>query len=73
MVRTEYCPHCRAITNLSASITLRTNPGPDGKMETLISRIYHCESCRSFIRSEDDELWRLNLDNFINVLSGKFL
>lgn len=54
IVHTAYCPHCRAVTNLSVSITLQTIPVPDGKTETLVSRTYHCESCCSFVRSEDD-------------------
>jgi hypothetical protein len=51
---TAYCPHCRTVTNLSESITLQINPGPDGKTEMFVSRTYHCESCCSFVRSEDE-------------------
>ena len=52
-----YCPHCRTVTNLSVSITQRTIADADGKEETVVSRTYHCEACRSFVRSEEDELF----------------
>ncbi len=51
---TAYCPQCRTVTNLSGSITLQIIPGSDGKSETVVSRTYHCESCCSFVRSEDE-------------------
>lgn len=54
IVHTTYCPHCRVVTNLSVSVALQTIPRPDGKTRMLISRTYHCESCYSFIRSEND-------------------
>ena len=56
IVHTAYCPHCMAVNNLGVSISLRTITAPGGTTETLISRMYHCESCRSFIRSEEDEI-----------------
>ena len=52
-----YCPHCRIVTNLSVSITLRFIADADGKEETVVSRTYHCETCRSFVRNEEDELF----------------
>jgi hypothetical protein len=54
-VHTAYCPYCRTVTNLSVSITLPTIAGADWEAETVASRTYHCESCCSFVRSEEDE------------------
>ncbi len=51
---TAYCPHCKVVTNLQMTITLRKVPGREGKTELLTSRTYHCESCRSFVQSKDD-------------------
>jgi hypothetical protein len=57
-VLTAYCLHCRVVTNLSASITLATVTDLDGQAQTVASRTYHCESCGSFVRSEEDnDIW----------------
>ena len=53
-MQTAYCPYCRIVTNLNESITLQNIPGPDGKTETIVTRTYHCQSCCSFVRSEDE-------------------
>jgi len=63
-VHTAYCPHCRVVTNLSVSVTLQTVTETDGKAETVASRTYNCESCHSFVRSEEDEPFLAN--TFIN-------
>ena len=52
---TAYCPHCRTVTNLHMSISLRSISGTDGNTEMIVSKTYHCESCCSFVRSEDEE------------------
>ncbi len=59
---TSYCPQCRIVTNLSESITLRTIPVQNGKTKTLVSKTYHCESCCSFVRSEDESNYKLLID-----------
>lgn len=53
-VHTAYCPHCRAVTNLSVSVIPTIVTEPDGKEKIVSSRTYHCESCRSFVRSEEN-------------------
>ena len=53
-VLTAYCLHCRVVTNLSVSITLATVTDSDGQAQIVASRTYHCESCGSFVRSEED-------------------
>jgi hypothetical protein len=55
-VLTAYCLHCRVVTNLSVSITLVTVTDSDGQAQTVASRTYHCESCGSFVRSEEDTI-----------------
>lgn len=55
-VLTAYCLHCRVVTNLSVSITLATVTDSDGQAQTVASRTYHCESCGSFVRSEEDTI-----------------
>ncbi len=52
--QTAYCPHCRAVTNLNVSITVRFINGPDGSEEIVTARVYHCEACLSFVRSDED-------------------
>lgn len=52
--QTAYCPHCRAVTNLNVSITLRSIIGPDGDEEIVASRVYHCEACLFFVGSDED-------------------
>jgi hypothetical protein len=52
--QTAYCPHCRAVTNLNVSITLRSINGPDGDEEIVVSRAYHCEACLFFVRSDEE-------------------
>jgi hypothetical protein len=49
----EYCSLCRTVVNLSETVTPRTLVGKDGKIKTIITRTYHCDSCGSFVRSID--------------------
>ena len=52
--QTAYCPHCRAVTNLNVSTTLMSVKGPDEDEEIVTSRVYYCEACLSFVRSDED-------------------
>ncbi len=49
----EFCTICKKITNMAVTVMQRTITGPDGKVETITVKTYHCESCRSFVRSEE--------------------
>lgn len=48
-----YCPHCRGIANLSVSITPGIVTDPNGQTKIVALKTYHCEACRSFVRSEE--------------------
>ncbi len=50
----EFCPLCRSATNMSVTVTLRTIAVKDGKMKTMTTKTYHCESCGFFVRSIDE-------------------
>ncbi|OIP62845.1 MAG: hypothetical protein AUK29_07710 [Nitrospirae bacterium CG2_30_53_67] len=49
----EFCTICKKITNTVVTVMPRIITGPDGKVETITVKTYHCESCRSFMRSEE--------------------
>ena len=51
----EFCPLCRTAANMNVSSTPRTIASKDGKMKTITTRTFHCESCGSFVRSIDEE------------------
>ncbi|MBT4497961.1 MAG: hypothetical protein HOC74_09590 [Gemmatimonadetes bacterium] len=53
---TAFCPHCRAVRNMSVAISRRKAPGKDGKPTEIETRSFHCETCHFFVRSEDREL-----------------
>ena len=50
----DYCSVCKTATNMIVTVTPKAIAGKDGKMETITIKSYHCESCRSFIRSTDE-------------------
>lgn len=49
----EFCTRCKKTTNIVVTVIPRIMTGPDRKAETITVRTYHCESCRSFLRSEE--------------------
>jgi len=51
----EFCPLCRTTTNMIITLTPKAIAGPDGKMKTITIKTYHCESCGSFVRNENEE------------------
>ena len=55
-IHTSYCSNCRRVTNLRVSNTLRTIPKNDGKRKTIVTKTYNCETCCSFVQSEDEKL-----------------
>ncbi len=51
-VSTGYCPHCRTVVNLAETIKLEIACDRNDETETITVRTYHCEACRSFVRSD---------------------
>ena len=51
----EYCPLCRIAANMNVTVMPRAIAGKDGKMKTITTKTYHCESCGSFVRNENEE------------------
>ena len=49
----EFCPHCNKLRNLIVSRSLKITKDKNGKEIRKIIHSYHCESCNSFIRSEE--------------------
>ena len=48
---TELCPMCRKIANMIISFVMRTVTGADGETKLIKMNTYHCETCRSFVRT----------------------
>ena len=68
---TEYCPHCRKVTSMSSTVTLRDMTASDGTFEVLTTRTYHCSVCLLFVRSEE-ELPRENEIGFVKERSARY-
>ncbi len=51
----EFCPLCRTATNMIVTVTSKGIAGKDGKMKMITIKAYHCEFCRSFVRSIYEE------------------
>ena len=51
----EICPVCRTAANMNITVTPRAIANKDGRMKTISTRTYHCESCGSFVRSIDED------------------
>jgi hypothetical protein len=52
---TEHCPNCRTLRAMRVSTTRRTIPDKAGKAKTVLTRTFHCQTCQSFVRSEEEE------------------
>ena len=51
----EFCPLCRTSRTVSVTVMPITVTAEDGKIKTIVIKTYHCESCRSFVRSAEEE------------------
>jgi len=51
----ELCPKCGTSRNISVTTARRKIVGTHGNKKTVLTETYHCEFCRSFVRSEDME------------------
>jgi len=49
----EFCAGCRALRNMEVAESRREEVDDDGARRTVVTRIYHCETCRRFVRSEE--------------------
>ncbi len=60
----EYCPQCRTTTNMGLTVVPKETTGKDGKRKTMSVKTYHCETCRAFVRSweEEEEFGKLAAD-----------
>jgi hypothetical protein len=44
---------CKNSNTMAVTVTPKAIAGPDGKINVIIVKTYHCEACRSFVRSAD--------------------
>jgi hypothetical protein len=50
------CPRCHAVRNMVMSTSTRMITGPDGKVKEIRTKLFHCDTCNSFVCSEDIEI-----------------
>jgi hypothetical protein len=62
----EYCPKCKTIKNLRASITKMTTKDKEGEAKEAIIHSYHCEECNSFIKSEVSKTRNESIQNILD-------
>ena len=53
---TKYCPHCRAVRNMSVTASRREERTSGGEKKVIETRSLHCETCSTFVSSEDTEV-----------------
>jgi len=51
----ELCPRCGAVRNMVKTSRTRMTKGPDKTVKKIRTNIFHCETCHTFVRSEDIE------------------
>lgn len=51
----ELCPKCAAPRSMSETTSRREEIGPDGETIKIVTTSYHCQTCGTFVRSEDRE------------------
>lgn len=52
----EYCPHCQGIRSTTLSVSLKKLSDPSGAKNEYLVFNYHCETCLTFIRSQEKEM-----------------
>ena len=52
----KLCPKCHVVRNMVMSISTRVTSGPRGKLKQIRTKLFHCETCKSFVCSEDIEI-----------------
>ena len=52
---TEFCPKCQKIQNINGVTTTNSVNDADGNTKHVVIINYYCESCNTFVRSEEHE------------------
>jgi hypothetical protein len=55
IMHSELCPRCGILRNMQVSTSQRKVIDPEGNTKEILTRVFHCETCNSFVRSEDIE------------------
>ena len=51
----EFCSKCQKTQNINGVTSTRSVKDIDGNTKHIVTISYHCESCNTFIRSEEHE------------------
>ena len=51
----KLCLRCHAVRNMVMTTTTRTTTEPDGKVKEIRTNLFYCDTCNSFVGSEDIE------------------
>jgi len=54
-VSIKLCPRCHAVRNMVVTTSIRMTTGPKGKLKQIRTKLFHCETCNSFVHSEDTD------------------
>jgi len=49
----EFCPKCNELRNMVETSSARAIFDPSGKKKVVKTRLFHCQICNSFVRSEN--------------------
>jgi hypothetical protein len=52
----EYCPHCQGTRSTALSLALKKLPDTHGVESDYLVFNYHCDTCLTFIRSQEKEM-----------------
>jgi len=64
-----FCPRCRAVRIMRISVSQRKAVDSKGNIRKILTKIYHCATCGSFVYSKDIEESESNLDDPGQVFS----
>ncbi len=51
----QFCPKCGAVRNMEVTTSRREVVDADGNAREVVTKVLHCETCGSFVRSEETE------------------
>jgi len=51
----DYCPKCQTQQNLVETQSKRKETDKEGNAIELVTKIFHCQACHNFIKSEDSK------------------
>lgn len=52
----DFCPKCNALTNMNSAITENSEKDNEGKIFKIITTSYSCNTCHTFVKSEDKKI-----------------